>query len=105
MIPGELYVGGQGVARGYWNRPELTSEKFIPDPFSTVADARLYRTGDLARYRDDGAIEVLGRMDHQVKLRGFRIELGEIESVLAEHAGIREAVVTVREDLLDDPRL
>ena len=76
------------VARGYLNRPELTAERFIPDPFATHAGARVYRTGDLARYRDDGAIEFLGRIDFQVKLRGFRIELGEIEAELRQCAGV-----------------
>ena len=86
-VPGELHIGGIGLARGYHNRPELTAEKFIPDPFRSEPGARLYKTGDLARYLPDGAIEYLGRLDHQVKIRGFRIELGEIESVLAELTG------------------
>ena len=97
-IAGELHIGGEGVGRGYLNRPELTAEKFVPDPFGGETAARLYKTGDLARYLPDGNIEFLGRMDEQVKIRGFRIELGEIESVLALHPAIREAVVTVRED-------
>jgi amino acid adenylation domain-containing protein len=94
-VPGELLIGGDGLARGYWNRPELTAEKFIPDPFSPDAAARLYRTGDLVRYLADGNVEFLGRIDHQVKLRGFRIELGEIESVLRSHPGVKEAVAAV----------
>ncbi|MBE3560030.1 MAG: amino acid adenylation domain-containing protein [Ktedonobacteraceae bacterium] len=97
-IAGELHIGGVGLARGYHNRPELTAEKFIPDPFSQQPGARLYKTGDLARYRADGAIEFLGRIDHQVKIRGVRIELGEIETVLAQHPAIKEVVVTARDD-------
>ena len=101
MVPvgasGELYIGGKGVARGYWNRPELTAERFISNPFSGDPADRLYKTGDLARYREDGVIEFLGRIDQQVKIRGFRIELGEIEGVLGQHPGVREVVVTVAE--------
>src|SRR5713226_1548702 len=104
-IPGELCIGGEGVARGYVNRPELTGEKFIADPFSRKPGARLYRTGDLARYRSDGGIEFLGRMDQQVKVQGFRIELGEIESVLNKHSSVRHAVVSVREEAPGDKRL
>jgi hypothetical protein len=96
-VAGELHIGGIGLARGYHRRPELTAEKFIPDPFG-ASGARLYRTGDLARWLPDGAIEYLGRLDHQVKLRGFRIELGEIETALAREPGVREATVIVRED-------
>ncbi|WP_304951796.1 amino acid adenylation domain-containing protein, partial [Xanthomonas sp. LMG 8992] len=90
---GELHIGGVGVARGYLNRPQLTAERFLPDPFAADPEARLYRTGDLARYRADGAIEFLGRIDHQVKLRGFRIELGEIEARIAEHPAVHSTVV------------
>ena len=97
-MPGEIYIGGAGVARGYFNRPELTAEKFIPNPFSSEINSRLYRTGDLGRFLPDGKIELVGRTDHQVKVRGFRIELGEIESVLSQHPEVRDAVVAVRED-------
>jgi amino acid adenylation domain-containing protein len=97
-VPGELYLGGVGLARGYLGRPELTAGKFLPNPFGGEPGARLYRTGDLARWLPDGNLEVLGRLDHQIKLRGFRVELGEIEAVLAEHPAVREAVVMVRDD-------
>lgn len=90
---GELYIGGAGVARGYWNRPELSAERFMPDPFSDCADARMYKTGDLARYLPDGNLEYLRRNDEQVKIRGFRIEPGEIAARLAGHSQVREAVV------------
>jgi amino acid adenylation domain-containing protein/non-ribosomal peptide synthase protein (TIGR01720 family) len=103
-IPGELYIGGVGLARGYFNRPELTAEKFIPNPFSEES-GRLYRTGDIGRYRPDGTIEYLGRIDDQVKVRGFRIELGEIEAVLSQHPAVRETVVLAQEDLHGDKRL
>ena len=99
-VPGELYIGGAGVARGYLGRPDLTAEKFLPDPFSAEPGARLYRTGDLARYLDGGDIEYLGRIDQQVKVRGFRIELGEIENVLREHPAVKDAVAVVRGDRL-----
>ncbi|MFN6461434.1 MAG: non-ribosomal peptide synthetase [Nostoc sp. DedVER02] len=102
-VPGELHIGGEGLARGYWNRPELTREKFIPSPFES--GKRLYKTGDLARYRRDGKIEFLGRIDHQVKIRGFRIELGEIEALLKKHPQVRETVVLAREDIPNDYRL
>ena len=104
-VAGELTIGGVGVGRGYLSRPELTAEKFIPDPFAKEPGARLYRTGDLARYRTDGNIEYLGRNDFQVKIRGFRIELGEIEARLSECEGVREAVVVARQDSPGDKRL
>lgn len=99
-VPGELYIGGDGLARDYLNRPELTKERFVRDPFAQ-ANARLYRSGDLVRYRDDGRIEFLGRLDNQVKVRGFRIELGEIEATLAHHSSVRDAVVVARKDQSD----
>ncbi len=104
-IPGELFIGGVCVAQGYHNRPELTREKFIPDPFSLEPGSRLYKTGDLARYLPSGEIEFLGRGDDQVKIRGFRVELGEIESALAKHLEVREVAVVAREDTPGDKRL
>ena len=92
-VAGELHLAGASLSRGYLNRPDLTAERFIPNPFSREPGARMYRTGDLARYLPDGSLDFLGRIDHQVKVRGFRIELGEIESVLEQHPGVREAVV------------
>ncbi len=104
-VRGELHIGGLGVARGYHHRPELTAERFIPDPFRSVPEARLYKTGDLARYLPNGAIEYLGRLDYQVKIRGLRIELGEIESVLSALPGVGEAVVLVRQDVPGNEQL
>ncbi|MEV0219299.1 amino acid adenylation domain-containing protein [Streptomyces sp. NPDC050704] len=104
-VTGELYVGGTGVARGYAGRPDLTAERFVPDPYGTTAGARLYRTGDLVRHLPDGDIEFLGRIDDQVKIRGYRIELGEIQAVLAGHPDIRDAVVTVHRPENGEPRL
>jgi len=104
-VPGELHIGGAGLARGYLHRPDLTAEKFIPNSFGDVAGERLYRTGDLARYLADGQIEFLGRLDHQVKLRGFRIELGEIETLLSQHETVRETVVIAREDASGERQL
>jgi amino acid adenylation domain-containing protein len=98
-VPGELYIGGIGVTRGYLQRPELTAERFLPDLYSDEPGKRMYRTGDLAVYLPDGQIRFLGRTDHQVKIRGFRVELGEVESVLARHPRIKEAVVMIRDDL------
>jgi amino acid adenylation domain-containing protein len=119
-VAGELHIGGDGVARGYWNRPELTAEKFVPDPFRSLlwrglettpqeeggdANYRLYKTGDLVRYRPDGKLEFLGRLDTQVKVRGFRIETAEVEHVLKLCPGIRDCVVVAREDTPGDKRL
>ncbi|MEW6735288.1 MAG: amino acid adenylation domain-containing protein, partial [Acidobacteriota bacterium] len=104
-VAGEMYVGGEGLSRGYLNRPELTAKQFIPHVFSQQPGARLYRTGDLARYLSNGEIEYLGRVDHQVKIRGFRIELGEIETLLAQHPAIKDVVVLAREDEPGNKRL
>ncbi|HEX3252992.1 MAG TPA: amino acid adenylation domain-containing protein, partial [Pyrinomonadaceae bacterium] len=102
---GELYIGGDGLGRGYHNRAELTATRFIPDPFSSEAGARLYKTGDLVRYRLNGELEFGGRVDHQVKVRGVRIELGEIEETLLQHEAVFDAIVLVREDLPGEKRL
>jgi amino acid adenylation domain-containing protein len=102
---GELYIGGDGVARGYLGRPELTSERFIPNPFSELPGERLYSTGDVARYLPSGEVELLGRIDHQVKVRGFRIELGEIEAALQRHPGLRDGIVVASEHAPGEQRL
>ncbi len=104
-VAGELYIGGDGLARGYLNCPELTAEKFVSNPFSNEPGARLYKTGDLGRYRSDGHIEFLGRIDHQVKLRGYRVELGEIEAALGEHSAVQDNRVVMREAAPGDKRL
>lgn len=104
-VAGELHLGGKLLARGYHNRPELTGEKFISDPFSSEPAARLYKTGDLARYLPDGNLEYLGRLDQQVKIHGFRVELGEVEAVVSQYPGVRASVVDAREDLPGDRRL
>jgi amino acid adenylation domain-containing protein len=104
-IPGELYIGGAGVAKGYYKRPDLTAARFIPDPFSKKPGARLYRTGDMVRRLKNGELEFLGRADGQIKLRGFRIELGEIESILSTHPVLEQVVVLLREDVPGDKRL
>ncbi|OYD96063.1 non-ribosomal peptide synthetase [Nostoc sp. 'Peltigera membranacea cyanobiont' 213] len=104
-VAGEVYIGGSGLARGYFNRSESTAEKFIPHPFSQESGARLYKTGDLARYLEDGNIEFLGRADYQIKIRGFRIELGEIEAVLSQHPSVEKAVVVAQEDDPGNKRL
>ena len=101
-IAGELHIGGEGVAHGYLNRPELTEERFIVDPFGAYPSGRLYKTGDLVRRLPDGHIEFIGRLDHQVKIRGFRIELGEIEGILKQHPDVQEAVVVMRDDTPDN---
>ncbi|BAY15303.1 amino acid adenylation domain-containing protein [Anabaenopsis circularis NIES-21] len=97
-VAGELYIAGLGIGQGYLHRPDLTADRFIPNPFSTEPGTRLYKTGDLGRYLPDGTVEFIGRSDHQVKIRGFRIELAEIEAVLCQHPSVREAVVIARED-------
>jgi amino acid adenylation domain-containing protein len=104
-LPGELYIGGAGVARGYLHHPELTAEKFITNPFGDVRAPRLYKTGDLVRYRSDSNIEFLSRIDNQVKIRGFRVEAGEIEQAIRSHARVSDVIVLVQEDVTGDKRL
>jgi acyl carrier protein len=104
-VPGELFIGGEGVARGYAGRPDLTAERFLPDPFGRRPGARLYRTGDLVRRLPDGTLEFLGRIDNQVKVRGFRIELGEVEAALLEQDAVRAAVVLARDGGAPDRQL
>jgi acyl-coenzyme A synthetase/AMP-(fatty) acid ligase/acyl carrier protein len=104
-VPGELHIGGIGLARGYLNHPELTAERFVPNPFTDEPGARLYKTGDLARFLTNGQVEYLGRTDQQIKIRGFRIELGEVEAVLSQHPAIQHCVVAAREDKPGDKRL
>ncbi|MGH3338808.1 MAG: non-ribosomal peptide synthetase, partial [Propionibacteriaceae bacterium] len=104
-LRGDIYIGGEGLARGYLGQPALTAERFVPNPLSTEPGERLYRTGDIGRRRAHGEIEYLGRIDEQVKIRGFRIELGEIEAALREHPAVRQAVVLLREDMPNDRRL
>jgi acyl carrier protein len=104
-VAGEMYVGGEGLARGYLGRPDLTAEKFVADPYGRKAGGRLYRSGDKARRLPDGDIEYLGRLDEQVKIRGFRIELGEIETVLSQSANVRDCVVIAREERPDERQL
>jgi len=104
-VPGELCIGGDGIARGYLHGPELTAERFVPDPFSATPGGRLYRSGDLVRWRADGTLEFLGRLDHQIKIRGFRVELGEIETALGQHSGVHDTVVVARQAGSGDTRL
>ena len=104
-VPGEMHIGGAGLARGYWQRPELTNAKFIPNPFEELGNSKLYKTGDLARFRANGSLEYLGRVDNQVKIRGFRIELGEIETVLRQHPQVSQSVAIAHEDVPGQKRL
>src|SRR6185369_15783179 len=104
-VAGELYIGGESLAHGYWRQAGLTAERFVPHPYSTSPGARLYRTGDVARWNREGELEYLGRNDQQVKVRGFRIELGEVETALRQHGQVREAVAVVRETKPSDKQL
>lgn len=104
-LAGEIYIGGEGVAKGYWNRPELTAQKFLPDPFSDKPGALLYRTGDLARLRGNGDFEFIGRIDDQIKIRGHRIELAEVREAIASHSAVKQTFLSVREDAPGDKRL
>src|SRR5262249_40371436 len=104
-VPGELYLAGEGLARGYYGRDEQTAERFVPNPFSASPAARMYRTGDVCRWLANGNIEYLGRIDHQVKVRGFRIELSEIETALDAHPAVHQSVVMAREDEPGNKRL
>src|SRR5262249_43466955 len=104
-VPGELYIGGLGVTRGYLHQPGLTAARFIADPFSTQPGARMYQTGDQVRWLPDGTLEFLGRVDEQGKIRGFRIELGEIEAILSGHPDLRDCAVVAREDSPANRRL
>jgi non-ribosomal peptide synthetase component F len=104
-ISGEMYIGGEGLARGYQGRADLTAERFVPHPFSVEPGERLYRTGDRGRYRANGEIEFEGRLDRQVKVRGYRVELGEIESVLREQEGVEDAVAVLKEDRSGEKRV
>jgi hypothetical protein len=104
-VPGEVHIGGPGVARGYVRRPQLTAEKFVSNPFDATPGGRLYKTGDLARYLPDGNIEFLGRLDRQVKIRGYRVEPGEIEAQLGQHPGVRDVAVLIRAPVPEDKQL
>lgn len=104
-VSGEIFIGGAGVSRGYLNRPDLTAEKFVPDPFGEIPSARLYRTGDLARFLYDGNVEFIGRSDTQVKIRGLRIECGQVEAAIKQHSAVHEAVAVVRQNRDDEPLL
>src|SRR4029079_11770896 len=104
-IRGEIYLGGAGVGRGYIGRPDLTAERFVPDPYSDLPGSRLYKTGDQARYFADGKIDFIGRIDHQVKVRGYRIELGEIEAALAQHPAVSQAAVVLGQRSSSGPQI